>query len=452
MAGQRNRCGSFTALEYRVGMFPSMVQQSDSSVPAGAVEAGGRPAWRDHLAVLLAVFIIKTVVVGWGVYAAHQEALSQRDYRQNYHHHRIIGRWDDPSRIEFFELWVASDAQWYNAIAEQGYPDRGQFDADSHTRRPKLIATTDTQLKYAFFPLWPLTIRAAQIVIPNVDAAGFVAANVLSLAALVILYGFLAHRVGTSASFWAVVLLAASPFGLFLLVPFSESLFLLLTVLTFVTTERSRWLLTGLCVGLGMITRPNGVALAIVPLVFGVSEAVRQPGWLRSQFPRAVGLLVASVPPALFLCHNAVKTGDAFYFTQATDWWGYEESSVWSNLWHNTGLQAAEFTTLPWHGFHRSQLDVIVLATSLIVWLLGLRVVPLHYSAYALAILMIPLLAKDDLMSYSRYALLAWPLFLIPVLWVRDRFRRLWLAPLALASLLLQRIAVGEFVNWHWVG
>ena len=200
-----------------------------------------------------------------------------------------------------------------------------------------------------------------------------------------------------------------------------------------------------------MVTRPNGVALVAIPLVYMVVEAARSPGWLRGQFPRMLGLLVAALPPAVFLWHNAVKTGDPFYFTQATDWWGYHEGTLRANLWHNTCVTAAEFTRLPWHGFHRSKLDFIVLAVSAVVLLFGFRAVPLHYTVYAGAVLLIPLLAKD-LMSYSRYALLAWPLFLIPVVLVRDEFRRWVFGILSVLFLLGQMTNMAAFVNWHWVG
>ena len=408
-------------------------------------------AWRGYLVVVLALILIKTVVIAWGVYAGRYGELSLRDYERNYHHHRIIGRYEDPARFDFFELWVVSDAQWYNAIAQDGYPSREQFDIDDVTTRPKLIATTDTQLKYVFFPLWPLTIRVVQVVIREVNAAGFFAANLISLIALVGLYGFLARRVGARAAFWTVVLFAASPFALFFHVPFTESLFLLLAVLTLVTCERRWWFPCGVCIGLGMVTRPNGIALVAIPLVYTVVEAVRCPGWLRTQFPRMLGLLVAVLPPAVFLWHNAAKAGDPFYFTQATDWWGYHEGTLWANLCHNTYETAAEFTRLPWHGFHRSKLDFIVLGLSVVVLLLGLRVVPLHYAAYAGCVLLIPLLAKD-LMSYCRYALLAWPLFLVLVLLVREEFRRWVFGALSVVFLLGQMTNVAAFVNWHWVG
>ncbi len=424
------------------------LQQFEDSVSARAA----RPSWRGYGAVTVAVLLIKGAVILYGMYAAHHGALSRRDYEHNFHHHRLISRWTDPQDIRFFELWVVSDAQWHNAIAEEGYPSREQFEAASVVQYPKRIAGHDARLKYAFFPLWGLTLRATQTLLPDVDAAGFVAANSLSLVALLLLYGFLCHRVGPQNAFWTVVLYVASPFGLFFHVPFTESLFLLLAVLTFVACERGSWLPAGMCVGLGIVTRPNGIAMALVPAAFMVAEHIRHPGWLRGQFPRALGFLVAAVPPALLLWHHAARTGNPLVSLEVIRWWGYGQASMLDNLWHNTCETAANFAALPWHGFHRSQLDFIVLAVSALVWFIGLRVVPLHYSSYSLGILIIPLLTKGDLMSFSRYALLAWPLFAVLVLLVRDAYRRWTCAALGSVFLGFQLLNVAEFVNWHWVG
>lgn len=407
--------------------------------------------WGEYVIVIAIVLAVKMVVIGWGVGQATPERFSRGDYQRNYHHHRIIGRYEHPPRFDFFELWVVSDAQWYLAIAEDGYPTRSEFDTDRTTSRPKLIASTDTQLKYAFYPLWPAVIYLTRSVFSDVNKAAFISANIISLIALCTLYGFLRGVAGRSAAFWTVVLLTASPFAIFLHVPFTEPLFLLLTILTFIACHKHRWLIAGVCIGLAAVARPNGVALFVVPLVQFIATVKHRGSW---SFKRAAGmwpLLVAFVPLGLFYWHNASKTGDPLYFVQATEWWGYEPSQVWRNLWSNTVGMAIRFSTLPWHGFHHSRMDFLVLITSVVALVAGLRRIPAHFSAYAAAVILIPLLTKD-LMSFSRYVLVAWPLFLVPAVLVPHRLRAILLGTLSVLCLLAQMSNMGSFVNWHWVG
>lgn len=429
-----------------------MCQVTDRPKQLSRLHGARIVTWYMVVITIFVILTIKIIVFAWGMHAARTDEFSRHDYLHNFHHHRIISRWHDPTRIKFFELWVTSDAQWYNAIAENGYPSRAQFDSTDRVERPKLIATTDTQLKYAFFPLWPMTVRLTMSLFDDVDAAGFVAANLISLAALTALFVFLTRRAGDRAAFWVVVLFTASPFAMFLHVPFTESLFLLLVVATFFMVERENWLMAGACIGLASITRPNGVALIAVPFAYAAVETMRRPGWLRRQFPGALGLAVAAIPLLAFLWFCKVRAGDALVFNEVRDWWGYGDLAPLFNLWHNTFGAALDFPTLPWHGFHRSRIDFLVLGLAALTWILGLRRLLAHYSAYVFCLLVIPLTGKDDLMSFSRYALMAWPLFITPVILVPVRLRPIVLGATALALLYGQTICIAEFVNWHWVG
>lgn len=401
------------------------------------------------LAILLAIKILMAV---GGVFSAKHGQLSLRDYEQNFHHHRLISRYTNPTDFNFFELWVVSDAQWYLAIAEDGYPTREQFKIGRRIPRPKLIANSDTQLKYAFFPLWPMTIHAAHWVISDWNAAAYVAANLLSVAALMLLYQLLARKLSQPEAFWSVLILAAWPFAMFLQVPFTESLFLLLSVLTFHACATRRWWLAGIWVGLALITRPNGLALVIVPPLALAADLWRDRArpWRRVA-SLLFGALLAAVPLGLFLWHNAARTGDAFSFLRAIDWWGYDEGGCWHNLCANTYGKLMEFPELPWHGFHRSRIDCLVLALAVLLLVLGVRRVSPAEWVYSAAIVLVPLLTKDDLMSFSRYALMAWPLVTVPVRLVRPRLRRWTFVLVAVAFLALQLLCVHEFVNWYWV-
>lgn len=420
---------------------------------AGNVRSSGSAALRRGTLLLLAVLLaIKTLMAVGGVYFAKHGQLSLRDYQRNYHHHRLIGRYVNPAAFNFFELWVASDAQWYLAIAEDGYPTRERFKNQGRSRGPKLIANTDERLKYAFFPLWPVTIRVARWVIRDWYAAAYVAANLLSLAALMLLFRLLAQKMSRQAAFWSVVLLAASPFAMFLHVPFTESLFLLLSVLTFQACAARRWWLAAVWVGLALVTRPNGLALTIVPPLALAGDIWRDRArpWRRVG-SLLFGAMLAAIPPGLFLWHNAARTGDAFYFSRAIEWWGYDEGGYWHNLYSNTYRKLVEFPDLPWHGFHRSKMDCLVLALAGVLLVLGVRRLSLTEWAFAAAVLVIPLLTKNDLMSFSRYALMAWPLATVPVGLVRPAVRSWTFALVAVVFLALQLWCVHEFVNWRWV-
>jgi hypothetical protein len=97
-------------------------------------------------------------------------------------------------------------------------------------------------------------------------AAGVVVSNLAYLASLIALFLLTAAELGERNARWATAFFAAMPTSFFLLAPYSESLFLLLTLLAFLWARRSRWGPTSGAAFLAGLTRP--MAIALVPALW----------------------------------------------------------------------------------------------------------------------------------------------------------------------------------------
>ena len=155
------------------------------------------------------------------------------------------------------DLLVASaarwDAGWYLLIAHQGYD-------------PGLGAATAA--RGAFFPLYPLLVRALSVLLIAPVLAGIVV-SVLALA--VALYGL--HRLAAletgsrEVARLAVMVTAFAPMAFFFSAVYSESLYLALSVGAFWFARRGRWAATGALGGLAAATRPTGLLLLAPALI-----------------------------------------------------------------------------------------------------------------------------------------------------------------------------------------
>ena len=140
------------------------------------------------------------------------------------------------------------DASWYATIAEHGY-DAGPFDASA-------------QHNWAFFPLHPLLWRAAAAATGEFALTGIALANLCFLVALVVVHRVaLALDLAPAAADRAVLALALFPASYFFALPWTESLFLLLSASCFLAALRERWWLAGVLAALASITRLNGLFL-----------------------------------------------------------------------------------------------------------------------------------------------------------------------------------------------
>ncbi len=178
--------------------------------------------------------------------------------------------------------WYRWDAEWYLRIAGNG-PQMGYssywVDKDHHYSA------------FAFFPLYPLTVRAAATVVPGaLDAVPFggparpqliavalVVSNVIFALALVALYLLALARAGPAAARRAVWLLCLFPTSVFFSAPYSEGMFLLWLVLFFLMLQRQRWWLAGLCGALAAATRSLGVALVLPYLAAYAQQVIFAP-------------------------------------------------------------------------------------------------------------------------------------------------------------------------------
>jgi hypothetical protein len=187
-------------------------------------------------------------LLGW--FVSSLEPITERE--------RLIPSW--PPQIPilnwFDRIWYAPLERWdtlyYILIVENGYR----------------LVNGSAQ----FHPLFPLLASVLYVLgIPSLISLTFFS----SLATLGILYTFykLANLdMDPQKSTFAVLMLITSPFAFALFVPYSESLFILLTILSFYWCHTHRWWLACLSAGLATLTRQQGVVI-LLPLMWEFWES-----------------------------------------------------------------------------------------------------------------------------------------------------------------------------------
>jgi len=360
------------------------------------------------------------------------------------------------------------DAVWYLGIAESGYPS-----ADS----PRV----------AFFPLYPLLIRASAEAGGGSRGALLLAGYAVSLAALlgalVLLYRLVALELGRRLGAPTLLLLCAFPASLFLGAPYSESLFLLASVGAFYAARTGRWAWAGAAAAAASGTRSAGVLL-LMPLVliylYGPRED-RAPdstrasgdGWLAALRPAyslragAGWLLLAPVGLAAYATYLGFAHGDALAFASVQEYWGREFAGPLGGVWE--GIVAAGdgarqiasgsrdpvfFEQAGGDPFRVAGMNLMLLAT-LVFALAGvvgaLRRLPFAYGAYVAAALVLALSFPVDpqpLMSLPRFVVVLFPIFM-------------WLALVCEERGITDRVAaafavglglfVTQFAGWYFV-
>jgi hypothetical protein len=211
----------------------------------------------------------------------------------------------------FVDMIAKWDAEWYLNIAKDGY----RWD-DVLPHRARL----------AFFPAFPMLVRAAGWIIGSPVVGGLVVSLVAFLWALTYVFRLAREDLDEPAARGAVLLLAFYPFSLFYGVLYTESLFLLAAAGGLYHFRRAEWAKAaawGLLIGL---TRPNGFLLSVV-LAAALGERITRLGRERGaealQWRRA--LLALSMPVVGTAVYSAFcwsLTGDPLMWMRLHQFWG----------------------------------------------------------------------------------------------------------------------------------
>jgi hypothetical protein len=301
---------------------------------------------------------------------------------------------------EFYGLGTAVtvwDGGWYLATAEHGYP-----------HGIPLFQGHAGQSTIAFFPLYPLAVRAVHTLGFGYRTAALLVAGAAGMVAVVLLWLLLRQLWGREAADRGVALFCFFPGALVLSLTYSEPLMLALGIGCLLALLSRRWTTAGVLAALATATRPNAVAL-VAACAWAAGAAIRT----RRQWKALIAPLLAPAGFVVFQAFLWIRTGaaDAWFRTQHEGW---EERLALDATWHK--LQETIH-----HPLSEVNIPVALAGTVIMVVTLVLLVrarPPGAVLVYTLGVMFLSL-ASETLGARPRFVLTAFPLVVVPGRWLR---------------------------------
>ncbi len=393
---------------------------------------------------ILYLFILTRILLALIAVAA--SSLPDSGYFSGMHH--------DPNiLVDSFIKW---DAEWYVTIATYGYnPDVEMY---PHNQ--------------AFFPLYPTLMRAFSYFLGTVPFSGIAISNLSLLAAIYFLYKIAKLEFNEDVAKRSVLYFLIFPTAFFLSSIYSEGLFLALAISAFYFARKGRYDLAGALGFFAALTRPVGVFL-VFPLAVSAILNKRKVNLseIAPLFIIPLGLLLY----ALFLWH---QTGDMMAFLNAQENWersinipfafamlcfsaipflkenqkavnaGYALLSIFLLFILLTTLSINPYDFMG-NGNHVPQVlvDFAFCIFAFAVLYPGISRLPVSLSVYSFIVLLVPL-ATQSLMSFPRFALSAFPIFIVLGILGKDKRVHYALSAIFLA---LMAVLFAMYANWYWV-
>jgi Mannosyltransferase (PIG-V) len=267
-----------------------------------------------------------------------------------------------------------------------------------------------------------------------------------SVIAVAYLYRLADEELGPDAGRRASLYLVFFPTAVFLVAPYSESLFLAGAIPAFYYARRGRWLASGMCGAVAMGARAAGVFL----LGGLVLEFVRQRDFSGATFRRVLAAVaVALLPLVGFAAYLWQVKGDPFYFfTDQRLGWGREFSGPLEALratWEGTRVDAGEGVLTNFVIGWRVEIVSVALGFVAVIWALIKR--EWGYAGY-MGGLLVFLVTSSIYLSVPRMLLSMFPIVLFLAGWSGRDSRRHETVLLVFAAIAM--LGVVAFTRQAW--
>ncbi len=222
----------------------------------------------------------------------------------------LMGYWMNAENIPFAELIgrvfsISGDSPHYLYLAEHGY-----------------TVGSDQAKLIVFYPLYPFLVKIFNVICQNYFVSGVIVSNLSFMAAACMFYELLRLDYSDKQAASGLCLLMVAPFSMFYGAIFTESVFLLTTVLClyFMRTKKPGWM--ALCGFLACLSRTQGVLLFVCALVNVIYDLIHEKKFKTKEF---LWSLVIPLGFFVYLLMNQVLFGNWFQYLK------FQAAAPWYN-------------------------------------------------------------------------------------------------------------------------
>jgi hypothetical protein len=305
------------------------------------------------------------------------------------------------------DVLTSWDGNWYMRIVRLGYP--------RHVQAHVTYFVDDARA--AFFPTYPMLVRAVDKVVPGGDTTAALFTNFVLGAVAILLLGIVARRLyGDQVAAKTMVLGAMFPGSFVLSFAYTEALLLVFAMGCLWCLLTERWVWAGLLAALGTATRPNGLALVLACAVASVIAIRQRREWRSLSAPILAPL--GFVAFQLWLGHHTGEAG--VWFRVQSEAWG-EGASYGLTAIRKSFEAFAHPLTSPTNIITAAS----VMAMGLMIYFAWRRRLPLPMVAYCAGVIALMLL-PNTVTARPRFLFTAFPLFISAAAFLHSDRRDWW--------------------------
>ncbi|MDO8639654.1 MAG: hypothetical protein Q7R53_01895 [bacterium] len=361
-------------------------------------------------------------------------------FRQHYEYTSLLKDVKTNPLIANFFLypWANFDGIHYLLIAGEGYTNN-----------------------FGFLPLFPILIKTLALLIgggstfgPSYFFSGLTISNLAFLASLFVFYKLLLFDYKRNTATTSIIFLLLFPTSFYFGAVYSESLFFLLTLLTFYFARKKKWLAAGITGMFLSITRIVGIFILPALIYEFIKQEKIDIRKIKNIFKLPLRLWpLFFIPLGIFgyVIYNFVNKGEFFYFISAHGNLGNERTVNSIILFPQTIFRYIKILfSIPYSQFEWwiALLEIVTFFTvSFLLYLSWRKKIRFSYLIFSIPCFLLPVFS-GTFTGLPRYSLVLFPIFISLAL-INPKLVKIFyviIAPILL-FLLLMFFSKGYFIS-----
>lgn len=376
-----------------------------TAIPTVAV-LGETSSWQSYLRRVGIAYLVSRlcVMAGAGIVAAQQVAEANRDGIER--PRNAVGL--------IAQVITSWDGAWYYRIIRDGYP----------TVIPPDVTYEMPEARAAFFPMYPMLVRAVDFVLPGGDVLAGIVLNVVLGAVAVVLIGLLTRELfDEQIAYRAMLLVVFFPGSMALSLTYSEATLMVAASACLLMLVRRNWVAAGVLATIGSACRPNGIALCFACLVAAIIAIRHDRDWRSLAAP-----LLSPWGFIVFQLYLLERTGEWAWFRVQTEAWD-EGTSFGLTALTNTFEAIIRPLASPTDII--TAVSVVVMVALLVV--MYKRPLPWPLMVYTIVVLLL-MVVPSTVTARPRFLFTAFPLFISAAAWWPKKHEEAWGLTIAMGA------------------
>jgi len=294
------------------------------------------------------------------------------------------------------------------------------YDSEYYVRIAKYGYTND--IDFAFFPLIPIIIRF--IGVPGIITIN----NIASFVNTFLLYYICNTYYNKDSAYYAAKLYIVSPIQIYTMVPYTDNLFITLTLLSVLMYSKKKYIGCGLILGLSIMCRSTGSALFFALFIYDIykllkvrysSSNKRKDEYIREDICKFFKVYIpAAIIAMIYPVYCYIRTKNLFFWIKVQEHWLKEKTNI------VTFIPKSIYNVFKYS--HNHEITPVVIAAILTDFVIVILYIfeliryknkkDINFMIVIMMLLFVSTSIKGDyipLTSYPRYLLVVYPLYIM---------------------------------------